>query len=373
MSSATEQKMSWGHKFRSTFKGKSKTEAKAKQQISEASTAVQDSLPTSEAAQETVNQATVTAQETVEQAAKTTQEMAASASATAQESATNAAAAVQDVASDTAAAAQQVAAEVAQKAEEVTADSEDKDMDLGVTFTGDHSPTKAGAAAASDAAAAVQPGAAASSWMDQMRDGFHQGFNSVSEKTMQGYEAAKTMINGPETQSWTQPFWLQRVLQSGCEHCVREDLPNLYGGEGVHGWKWQRCGVRCGVLHHRHPGSRRQLGRAFPEQLHHVPLNGAREDRTRLRGDHGAGRGQETHACRRVPPSDQPLAESQVEDALASAQAAGEAVATETSQAAKTAGSETEKALETSKGMMQEGADRAAAALKPKSVKVGGA
>eukprot|EP00913_Durusdinium_trenchii_P030875 g28917.t1 len=55
---------------RSTFKGKSKTEAKAKQQISEASTAVQDSLPTSEAAQETVNQATVTAQETVEQAAR---------------------------------------------------------------------------------------------------------------------------------------------------------------------------------------------------------------------------------------------------------------------------------------------------------------
>ena len=45
-----------------------------------------------------------------------------------------------------------------------------QDMDLGVTFTGDHSPTKAGAAAASDAAAAVQPGAAASSWMDQMRD-----------------------------------------------------------------------------------------------------------------------------------------------------------------------------------------------------------
>eukprot|EP00913_Durusdinium_trenchii_P028948 g27142.t1 len=85
-----------------------------------------------------------------------------------------------------------------------------------------------------------------------------------------------------------------------------------------------------------------------------------------------------------VGKNDQPLAESQVEDALASAQAAGEAVATETSQAAKTAGrtatkrsasggGETEKALETSKGMMQEGADRAAAALKPKSVKVGGA
>ncbi|CAK9053563.1 unnamed protein product [Durusdinium trenchii] len=349
MSSATEQKMSWGHKFRSTFKGKSKTEAKAKQQISEASTAVQDSLPTSEAAQETVNQATVTAQETVEQAAKTTQEMAASASATAQESATNAAAAVQDVASDTAAAAQ------------VTADSEDKDMDLGVTFTGDHSPTKAGAAAASDAAAAVQPGAAASSWMDQMRDGFHQGFNSVSEKTMQGYEAAKTMINGPETQSWTQS--LKDGFNQGVS-TVSEKTSQTYTAAKEY-MAGSGSGAASGAASSTTDTQEVVASWAERFQSNFTMCLSTVQEKT--------AQGYEATMELVVGKNDQPLAESQVEDALASAQAAGEAVATETSQAAKTAGSETEKALETSKGMMQEGADRAAAALKPKSVKVGGA
>ncbi|CAK9053564.1 unnamed protein product [Durusdinium trenchii] len=288
------------------------------------------------------------------------EEMAASASATAQESATNAAAAVQDVASDTAAAAQ-VAAEVAQKAEEVTADSEDKDMDLGVTFTGDHSPTKAGAAAASDAAAAVQPGAAASSWMDQMRDGFHQGFNSVSEKTMQGYEAAKTMINGPETQSWTQS--LKDGFNQGVS-TVSEKTSQTYTAAKEY-MAGSGSGAASGAASSTTDTQEVVASWAERFQSNFTMCLSTVQEKT--------AQGYEATMELVVGKNDQPLAESQVEDALASAQAAGEAVATETSQAAKTAGSETEKALETSKGMMQEGADRAAAALKPKSVKVGGA
>eukprot|EP00435_Cladocopium_sp_Y103_P064339 s63_g26.t1 len=95
--------------------------------------------------------------------------------------------------------------------------TEEQAKDLGITFSDE--PTLAPAATtAPDAVpspgvpSATMP-SSTTSWLDQVKEGLHQGFTTVSQKTMEGYEAAKDMMSSSsEGPSWTellgdQPHW----------------------------------------------------------------------------------------------------------------------------------------------------------------------
>lgn len=169
---ATEQKKSWTQKLRSFGKSTSKetNQEKAKESVSEASTAVQETAQqASEATQEAVQQGVTSAQETAETAAKSTK----------------------DAMNKTS--------------------TQETPQDLGITFSDE--PTLAPAATTApdvvpspgDMPATSMP-TSSTSWLDQVKEGLHQGFTTVSQKTMEGYEAAKDMM-GPSSSdgpSWTE-------------------------------------------------------------------------------------------------------------------------------------------------------------------------
>ena len=291
--------------------------------ISEASTAIQETAPSMDATKETLTEAATTVQETGKEAVDSTKEMAA-----------NSSAAVQDMAAKASTTGQETAAEVSEEVASDIKKMEKEAKEMGITFDGDHSPIKAGAEVTREAAAS------SSSWMDQMRDGFNQGFNAVSETTKQGYERAKTMMNSPETQTWT------ASLKDGFHQGITTVSEKT--SQGYNAAKEYIAGTGSESSTNSNMSWIERLQSNFTMCLNTVHEKTAQ--------------GYEATMELVVGKSDQPLA-SPADDAF------------EESLTEK-AGSEIDKALKTSKGMSQEaqdGAQSAVSALKPKSVKVGGA
>lgn len=301
------------------------TQEKAKESVSEASTAVQETAQqVSEATQDAVQQGVTSAQETAESVAKSTKDAMNKAST---------------------------------QTPEVPAASstEDHAKDLGITFTDE--PTLPPAATTApdvvpspgDVTVETKPATSmpTSSWLDQVKEGLHQGFTTVSQKTMEGYEAAKDMMgDGPSSSDG--PSWTQSLKDGFNQGVTTVSAKTSQGYEAAKEYM---------------TSSSASVARASPQIEPSTTSTTSWTDQFQSSF---------TMCLSTVQEKTQQGYEATMEFVVGKHETPS-SIEVEGQHAASSASTAISKGLEGAKSAMQQGVESAQAAMKPKSAKVGGA